>query len=481
MSASIQGVSFSYHSDPDAVGSAHVVGVEEITLDFPPGSCTLVTGASGSGKSTILKLLNGLIPALYKGELAGTTLVLGQETTKTDIQHLGRCAGMVFQNPRSQFFTSTVLEELAFASENAGDEPTVIADRIADVLSRWGIGSLKDRKLAELSGGELQLVACGAAMAGPQKILLLDEPTSNLSPAAIDAFTDVIRKLKDDGWTLVIAEHRVYPLNGIADRAVVMVGGRVVRDTSGAQFFAMPDEERRALGLRTLTKPESLAGACGAENQSGVRATNLRFSYGKHRVLDIPEFVIPAGSVVALTGANGAGKSTLARTLIGLAQAEKGSQIWFGDKQCNRAWRQKLSQLVMQDVNRQLFAESVAAEVTLGNGVVSEERVAGLLADLGLAGLEDRHPMTLSGGQKQRLVIANALASDAQLYVFDEPTSGVDYQHLIAISSQIRALAALGKSVLVISHDLEFINEVADHQACLAPIAADGEQVTWIR
>ncbi|MDU5269254.1 MAG: ATP-binding cassette domain-containing protein, partial [Varibaculum cambriense] len=202
----------------------------------------------------------------------------------------------------------------------------------------------------------------------------------------------------------------------------------------------------------------------------GITAKNLRFSYGKHRVLNIPSLCLPKGKVVALVGPNGAGKTTLARTLIGLAHPEGGSDISFNGKSCRAADRQKRSVLVMQDVNRQLFAETVAAEVVLGNDNLSKEQVQALLGDLGLQGLSERHPMTLSGGQKQRLVIANALASQAELYVFDEPTSGVDYQHLLSISSQIRSLAAKDKAILIISHDLEFINEVADYQLLLQPL-----------
>ena len=187
---------------------------------------------------------------------------------------------------------------------------------------------------------------------------------------------------------------------------------------------------------------------------------------GKSLVSNI-DLHVKKGEIYGFLGLNGAGKTTLARTLIGLAHPEKGSDISFSGKSCRAAERRNRSVLVMQDVNRQLFAETVAGEVVLGNDNFSEEQVQTLLGDLGLQGLSERHPMTLSGGQKQRLVIANALASQAELYVFDEPTSGVDYRHLLSISSQIRSLAAKSKAVLIISHDLEFINEVADYQLLL--------------
>ena len=204
-----------------------------------------------------------------------------------------------------------------------------------------------------------------------------------------------------------------------------------------------------------------------------IEVQHLTKRYGSHTAVDDLSFTAEPGKIYGFLGPNGAGKTTLARTLIGLAHPEGGSVISFSGKSCRAADRQKRSVLVMQDVNRQLFAETVAAEVVLGNDNLSKEQVQALLGDLGLQGLSERHPMTLSGGQKQRLVIANALASQAELYVFDEPTSGVDYQHLLSISSQIRSLAAKDKAILIISHDLEFINEVADYQLLLQPLDSE--------
>lgn len=491
----INHVTFEYQTDEDDTPDLAVTGVKNINLEFPPGSCTLVTGPSGSGKSTLLKLLNGLIPELFSGKLEGDVRLGGLDTVGTDIQQLGRAAGTVFQNPRSQFFTATVYQELAFACENAGDAPAVIRQRLEQVARIWGIEPLLEYKLKQLSGGEQQLAASAIALMGPQRIVLLDEPTSNLSPEAIDGFVAVLAGLKREGWTVVVAEHRLYPLRGLADRVVVMRDGTVVTDQPAAEFFASSDTRRRELGLRILTPPQQ---HCFKETRvdvtdvsiheeatqetpvraipgkiasgSGVVAENLRFSYGKTRILDIPRLEVPAGAVTALTGANGAGKTTLARTLIGLAHPEKDAHIYFNGQRCRSHQRTKRSALVMQDVNRQLFGESVLGEVTLGNTEVSVGQAREILTELGLGGLEERHPMTLSGGQKQRLVIANAIAGDAELYVFDEPTSGVDYGHLMSISRLIRRLAVAGKAVLVISHDWEFLNEVTDRELRLSPL-----------
>ena len=190
--------------------------------------------------------------------------------------------------------------------------------------------------------------------------------------------------------------------------------------------------------------------------------------------MDIPDAHLPAGQVTALLGANGAGKTTLCRVLIGLERSGKGCRISFAGQRLRSRQRAAHSALVMQDVNRQLFSETVLGEVCLGNET-DEERGEELLEQLGLAREAQRHPNSLSGGQKQRLVIANALAAEAQFYVFDEPTSGVDFRHLQAISSLLRDLAARGKTVLVVSHDLEFVDAVADRYLQLWPLAAGRE------
>lgn len=450
-------------------GAPRSGGVMDIDLEFAPGQFVLITGPSGCGKSTILKLLNGLIPELFSGDLSGKVTLAGHETTSTDIQSLGRCAGMVFQNPRSQFFTANVIEELAFASENAGEAPEVIARRIEDAADTWALADFLDRDLTKLSGGQAQLVASAVATAGPQHILLLDEPTSNLSVEMIGRFAAALGELKGRGWTIVCAEHRVYPFREIADRVVRLAGGRVVEVCGANEFYSRSDVERRAMGLRTLKAPD--AGILGeGSDRSGttaaVVADNLTFSYGDREVLDIDSLTLYPGQVTSLEGPNGAGKTTLARVLIGLADASAG-RISFAGKDAGKHMRQARSVLVMQDVNRQLFGQSVRAEMRIGGVEVSDERIDGVLAALDLNELADRHPMTLSGGQKQRLVIACSLVADKELYVFDEPTSGVDYAQLRSISEEIRALAARGKTVLIISHDLEFIDEVADRRLWL--------------
>lgn len=461
--------------------------LEDITFTLTPGTLTLVTGPSGCGKSTLLKVLNGLIPHLWSGQLTGDFHLHGHDARELSQAQIGRASGSVFQNPRSQFFTTTVVQELAFGPENAGEERAAIAHAVQDSAEVFHLGDLLPRRLDQLSGGELQRVACAVAAAGNRRLLLLDEPTSNLSTGAVDELAEILADLKMRGWTLLVAEHRLHFLRNLADHVLLMEGGRVRETFTGEEFFQIDEGECAAAGLRTLRPPrpprrlrEERCEAGDPVLETGVSVRNLRFSYGSTRVLDVEALDLPAGAVTILTGDNGIGKTTLARVLVGLEEAERGSRITFDGHKVRARARSARSALVMQDVNRQLFAPSVVEEVALGNDTVSEEDAAGLLAAFDLDDLAQRHPMSLSGGQKQRLVVAAAVASQARLYVFDEPTSGVDRRHLTAVAARLRSLAASGAVVLVISHDPEFTCEVADRECHLAAGHATGASAhTW--
>lgn len=454
----------------------------DVSHAFAPGTATLVTGVSGCGKSTLLRVLNGLIPHVTPGELTGRVEVDGLETTATPLHDLGRHVATVFQNPRTQFFAPTVREELAFARQQAGLPREEILAVVDDVAGRLGLRDLLDRSLHTLSGGQLQRVACAAALAGEPRIVLFDEPTGNLSPEAIDDVAAVMAQMRAAGHTIVVVEHRLFYLRGLVDRVVTMRDGRLSRVWDAQDFFARPDDERRAAGLRTLSPPalpELVPAADSADAGSGLVAEGLRFAYGRRRVLDIERVAFPRGRVTALVGPNGAGKTTLCRVLVGLARAEKGARLTWDGADVSPRERLAIGAVVMQDVHRQLFAESVRAELRTGSSRVAEADVEGILDQLDLADVADRHPMSLSGGQKQRLVIAAALATDAEFVVLDEPTSGVDLRHLERIAQRTRALADAGCAVVVVSHDLEFVAACADRIVRLEP-GPGGSAVTEV-
>lgn len=466
-SASARAVTFTHTS-------ADVPAIVDFSFEFRPGTVTLLCGASGSGKSTVLRMLNGLVPHVDSGDLAGDVEVDGVRLADVPLWRAGGMSGTVFQNPRTQFFTSDVTSELAFGPENAGLAPGDIDRRISAAARLAGIEELLGRSLGKLSGGQQQRVACGAAVVGEAGFYLFDEPSSNLSPDAIADLRQIVTTLRAHGATIVVAEHRLYWLAGLVDDVLVLSSGQIERRLSGQQLFALTEHERLALGLRTLAPPVVELPAANDSAGPGVVLTDLRFGYGKHLVLDEPELHFPAGQVSVLTGPNGAGKTTLSRILCGLAEPWAGTSITLDGRKVDARARLAASSLVMQDVHRQLFGSSVAEEITLG---LTEQQaqsvdVGGLLADMDLAGLAERHPLSLSGGQKQRLVIAAALARRCRIYLFDEPTSGVDYRHLQAITARIRSLAQAGNVVVVITHDIEFLAQVADRVVDLPLLTA---------
>lgn len=481
---SLEGVSYAYPladegADPFAPATTEaqhkprsVSALADIDLAIDPGTLTLLVGASGSGKSTLLRTMNGLVPKFHGGTLTGRVRVGGADLADVELHDVGRRSATIFQNPRTQFFTSFVRTELAFGLENYGVAPERIRDRVREAASDAGVTALLGRQIDTLSGGQAQRVSCACALVAGVDVLLFDEPTSNLSPAGIDDFRERLVALKETGHTLVVAEHRLYLFAGLADHVYRLEGGRIVEHLTGPEFFALDEDARRARGLRSFRRePVSLPAPPAADvNEPGLHVRDLRFSYGKGpRVIDLDRLDFPAGAVSILAGENGAGKSTLARLIAGLEKLPRGARIGIGKRASSARERNARVGMVMQDVRRQLFSESVRREVTLGIGGerAGEVDVDRLLARLDLADQVDRHPLALSGGQAQRLVVAATVAASKDVVIFDEPTSGVDLGHLTSIAALVRELADAGRTVIVITHDPELITCCGDYQVTL--------------
>ena len=504
----LKNVTFTYHN---AERSAGVYGID---LQIPAGQVVLLCGLSGCGKTTITRLINGLAPAYYAGTLEGQVLIDGRDSASVTLYELSQKVGSVFQNPRSQFFSLDSTSEIAFGCENTGVPREEMYRRIGQVSRDLDMADLLDRNLFALSGGEKQKIACASAAAMQPAIFVLDEPSSNLDLRSIANLKAVIRKWKEQGKTVVIAEHRLYYLMEIADRVIYMENGRIIKDFPIAEFLKVDTEALHRKGLRSQKAMEYTPG-CIRTCQSGeilegifecapagkspasecasaeeppvferyVTFSGLAFSYGKKHVLDIPELKVPSGAVTGVLGFNGAGKSTLARVICGLKKRAKGILNDNGKSYTAKA-RLKKSYMVMQDVNHQLFTESVIEEVLLsmdsGNGSdeaarqKTRQKALDILEAMNLSEFKEVHPMALSGGQKQRLAVASAIAADKEFLIFDEPTSGLDYAHMLDVAENITRLARAGKTVFIISHDPELIAA-----CCNYLIFMDGGKLVW--
>lgn len=484
----VASLSFSYVSE---LTGDRVEALKDVDLSADAGSLTLVCGASGCGKSTLMKALTGLVPQMTPGELGGVVRINGRNLADVALTDVGHLCSSVFQNPRTQFFCDTVAEELAFCGENYGRERATLRQQSERAAKLMGISHLLERKLATLSGGQLQKVALACALASCAPVLLADEPTSNLDPAAISEVRAALKVLKEQGLTIVVVEHRLHFLRGLADQVLLMESGRVTRRWNGAEFFSMGQAQRRSLGLRTLVDPgppETWVEQVQAGRQENREATpsqvrlscrGLSFAYGASPVFEGFDADFPAGQITCIAGANGVGKTTLVRVLCGLAAPSSGS-ISLDGVPASRKTRRSACALVMQDTGRQLFSDTLAGELTIGASHASGQSGEKLLADFDLANLGERHPLSLSGGQKQRLVIAAARATGRPIVILDEPTSGVDARHLDSITATLRRIADEGAAVVVVTHDGEFAAACADRLITLTATgincAREGDQ-----
>lgn len=435
--------------------------LENVSLQIPDGQCVLFCGESGCGKTTITRLLNGLIPHYYEGELKGDVLVKGLNVKQEELYDTARIVGSVFQNPRSQFFCVDTTSEIAFGCENMGLPEQEIRERMRQTVRELNMEQLLDRDIFNLSGGEKQKVACASVSALHPEVFVLDEPTSNLDVNAIEDLKKTLMFWKSEGKTIVIAEHRLYWLTELCDRVIFMKAGKIVLDISMDEFKNYSEETLSDMGLRTLRMNLHRDVKSAPGNVEKMVLRDFSFSYEKEDAINIPEISLQEGAVIAIIGQNGAGKSTFSRCLCGLEKKFKG-KVMIGEKILHRKQLLKQCYMVMQDVNHQLFCESVEEEVQLGMANENCRNVSDVLENLDLERLTERHPMSLSGGQKQRVAIASAILADKSILVFDEPTSGLDYCHMEQTAKLITSLKGK-KTIFIVTHDPELIIRCCTH------------------
>lgn len=451
----ISNVSFQYENSEK--GALH-----DVSLTVEPGECILLCGESGCGKTTITRLLNGLIPHFYEGTLNGMVEVCGLKIQEEELYTIAEKVGSVFQNPRSQFFCLDTTSEVAFGCENMGLPEDEIKQRIAKVTRELKMENLMGRNIFKLSGGEKQRVACASVSAMQPEIFVLDEPTSNLDLDAIEELKQTLLFWKKQGKTIVIAEHRLYWLKYICDRVVYMEEGHIVSDLPMKTFVTFSEDRIKAMGLRGLSLSQPEFPEKPEKSGKTITFKNYHFNYEKEEVLHMSDVTVPAESIIAVTGHNGAGKSTFLRCLCGLEKKFKGHTVLDG---ANLSGRQMLKNcyMVMQDVNHQLFCETVEEEIQLGMAEEKADKVSDLLRELDLAGFRERHPMSLSGGQKQRVAIASAVLAEKSVLIFDEPTSGLDYKHMRQTAGLFQRLKERKKTMFIITHDPELIAMCCTH------------------
>lgn len=445
-----QNVSFSY---PDSADGC----LKNLSLTIPDGQCVLLCGRSGCGKTTLTRLVNGLIPQFFPGALTGRVLLDGENVFDLPMYRIAEKVGSVFQNPRTQFFNVDTDSEIAFGMENEAVPPEQLGPRVAQTAEALQIEPLLGRNIFALSGGEKQKIAFASVYAMEPEVYLLDEPSSNLDMTAIGELQAHLRLVKARGKTVIVAEHRLYYLMDVVDRIICLEDGCIAGDWTPEQFQMLPAVQRRGMGLRTVNLGEERP-ACFSEPciRPVLELKNVALSYRKKPVLQGLSVQAAAGDVIAIVGHNGAGKTTLSRALCGLHRETSGIFFWNGRPQ-NAKQRMKHAYMVMQDVNYQLFAESVAEECSFGIRYPDRLLAEKTLEELGLAPFRERHPNTLSGGQKQRLAAAAAMVCGKELLVFDEPTSGLDYDSMARLAVLVRQLAAMGKIIFIVTHDYEFV------------------------
>lgn len=482
--------------------------ITDVSLTIQPGEFALIVGESGSGKSTLLRAINGLVPHFTGGRITGQVVVNGLDTVVTGPQPLSRQVGFVWQNPEAQAVLDRVEPEIAFGLENAAIPRPEMQKRVAEVLEWLELTTLRDRPMATLSGGERQRVAIASALVLRPRILVLDEPTSQLDPASACEVLDALSRLHETlGITIVLAEHRLERVLGQANRLVVLERGRVTHNGTPQEVLPylaqVPPvvELGRKLGwqpvpLTVLEAKKYLEKPGFSEKPDFLTQTprphplltvsHLSYQYGDKVALQDVSFQVGAGELVAIMGANGSGKTTLLKNLVGLLRPQTGAvrldDVSLQGKSVADICRQMA--YLPQNPDDLLFAETVTAELELtlhnhnlsSNNQYTNTPITKLLDQLGLTPFATYYPRDLSVGQRQRVALGAVTVTRPRLILLDEPTRGLDYQTKQNLIALWQEWLAQGMGILLVTHDVELVARIAHHVILLqrGRILADG-------
>lgn len=433
--------------------------LSDINLEIQDGEFVLICGESGCGKTTMTKLINGLIPHFVRDvSVDGTITVCGKNVAEMPMYEIAELVGSVFQNPKTQFFYTNSNAEMAFGLENRGVEPEYIRKRIKNTINELDIEKLEDRDVFSMSGGEKQLLAFASVYVMNPQIYVLDEPSANLDIAAMEKLSERMKVIKEKGHTVVVAEHRLAWIQKFADRIIYMKEGRIEQEFTSDEFKALSDLKRKQMGLRSIVPAQiQIPEITGNSEDAVLQIYNLSCKRKKQMIFQNISLSARAGDIIGITGKNGAGKSTFCNCLCGLLKPKVG-EILYQEKKLSEKARTKLFGMVMQEVNHQLFSDSVKNECLLANEEASEQEIRELLEKFDLEEYAEYHPMILSGGQRQRLAICQAVMGEKKLLIFDEPTSGLDFRHMCQVEKLMKQLSEEKYIIIVVTHDYEFLN-----------------------
>jgi energy-coupling factor transport system ATP-binding protein len=450
-------VSYVYPFQPQAA-------VSGFSLRVDPGEAMLITGASGCGKSTIIRLINGLCPHFFKGRLTGSIAVNGKDSLTRRLDEIALDAGTLFQDPEHQFFATSVEDEIAFVHEWREFSPLAVRRKVDRAAEQFALGPLLHQSILCLSEGEKQKVALAGIISLDPRALVLDEPTANLDPESTLDLARMIMDLKRQGMAIVIVDHRLYWLESVVDRVIVMEKGR----SKAEGGFSILDDSalRERFGLRQSRVEDKRADLTPVTGKDpDVDVEDLCFRYGSGPDLFCRASFSLFRGVTGLLGKNGTGKTTLARLLTGLTRVDQGRFQIRGTAVTPGQLLERAG-IVLQNTDHQLHMQTVRDELVLSTDTCRQLKtgpdIDAVLDLFGLDGLSPRHPQSLSGGEKQRLVIACAMIRQPDILILDEPTSGLDGKNLHLIAGAIRRAADHGTCVLLISHDLELISRCCD-------------------
>ena len=487
MTAAIINISDLTYAWPDSAEPT----LRSLDWEISRGEFALLIGRSGSGKSTILRTLNGLVPHFSGGRFGGNVSVNGLNTRDVPPRDLARHVGFVFQDPEAQLLTSRVVDDIAFSLEQAAVPPATMRKRVEEMLDLVGVAHLRDRDPSTLSGGESQRVAIASAMALHPDTLVLDEPTSQLDPWGAEAVIAALSRMNDDlGLTIVMAEHRLERVLSHADSVRLLADDGTPSDGTAQQIahlvaaVALPPVTRIGRGLNWTQLPLTVKQMRGnqafadlASEVAGVvppaisRPTtgapvlemeNIGITLGTSKIVQNASFTVHAGEMVMLMGRNGSGKTTLIRSVMGFVPRRSGRIVVAGEELPVSATAPEGVGYVPQRSRSLFFCDTLREELEFtarkrGVNVNAEA----LLAEVDLEWAADRHPSTLSVGEGQRAAIAVVLAGQPKILLLDEPTRGMDPWHKRQLAQMLQRLQDRGIAILMATHDVELAAELA--------------------